>query len=234
MSRSRFPPTYLYQHEALYPPALCLHLADRAPATLTLRGNLNILCGKAHAPLVALFCSVQCSSALILETYELAGALRDAGVTVISGFHSPMEKECLAVLLRGTQPVIVCPARSIENMRLPADWKAALTQDRLLLVSPFEERLCRVTTERAQKRNEVVAALSDVILVAYAAPDSKTAHFCSTMLSWGKPLLALENKENIALLALGARPIRPESFSAHQELVTRTGAGNTTSKPTST
>lgn len=44
--------------------------------------------------------------------------LRDAGVTVIGEFHSPMEKECLNILLRGSQPIIVCPARSLENMRI--------------------------------------------------------------------------------------------------------------------
>src|SRR5216117_1807104 len=123
-----FDPICIGQHEALYPPALRFHLSDRAPTTITARGNLDILLGKVRAPKVALFCSVQCSSAIILQTYALARALRDAGVTVISGFHSPMEKECLILLLRGTQPVIVCPARSIEAMRLPADWKVALTQ----------------------------------------------------------------------------------------------------------
>src|SRR5437879_4678720 len=104
-----FDPFHIAQHDALYPPALRTYLAERAPATLTARGNLDVLRQKASDPLVALFCSVQCSGAIILQTYELARALRDAGVTIISGFHSPLEKECLDVLLDGTQPMIVCP-----------------------------------------------------------------------------------------------------------------------------
>lgn len=208
-----FAPVHIAQHGALYPPALRTYLNDRAPATITARGNLDILFGKAPAPLVALFCSVQCSSTVILQTYELARALRDARVTVISGFHSPMEKECLNVLLGGTQPVIICPARSIERLRLPADWKAALRQGRLLLLSPFAENQRRATTGRAQIRNEFVAALADAVLVAHAVPGGKTDQFCRGVLTWGKPLLALDNAENTDLWALGATPIQPEALT---------------------
>src|SRR3989441_1245322 len=196
----------LQQDDPAYPPTLREYCGDRAPTTLTALGNLDILQRKK----LALFCSVKCPGNLILQTYDLARALRDTGVTVISGFHSPMEKECLTLLLRGTQPVIVCPARSIEAMRLPADWKVALMQDRLLLLSPFEAKLRRATTGRARTRNEFVAALADALLVAHATPDGKTERFCRDVLAWGKPLLTLESSENAGLLALGARPIRPE------------------------
>ena len=57
--------------------------------------------------------------------YDLSRAMRDAGVPVIGGFQSPMEKECLRILLRGDQPVVVCPARGIENMRIPREWREA-------------------------------------------------------------------------------------------------------------
>jgi predicted Rossmann fold nucleotide-binding protein DprA/Smf involved in DNA uptake len=205
-----FDPLHIAQDDARYPSALRFHLGDRAPATLTVRGNLNILDDKIRPPLVALFCSVQCSNSIILQTYELARALRDAGVTVISGFHSPLEKECLLVLLHGSQPVIVCPARSIERRRLPADWKGALRQGRLVLLSPFEEKLRRATTTRARTRNQLVAALADALLIAHAAPGSKTERLCHDALGWGKLLLTLENIENAGLLALGARTVRPE------------------------
>jgi len=211
-----FAPFHIGQDEALYPTLLHFYLADRAPVTITARGNLDLLPRRGtarRAPTVALFCSVQCSSMIISQTYDLARALRDAGVTVISGFHSPMEKECLNILLDGTQPVVVCPARSIERMRLPADRKIALSQGRLLLLSPFAEKERRATTGRAQVRNEFVAALADVLLIAHATPGGKTDRFCRTMLTWGKPLLALENNENAHLFALGAVPIRPDSLT---------------------
>jgi predicted Rossmann fold nucleotide-binding protein DprA/Smf involved in DNA uptake len=199
----------LGQGDPSYPSALQLFLSDRAPTTLTALGNLDLLQRKK----LALFCSVKCPGNLILQTYDLTRALRDAGVTVIGGFHSPMEKECLALLLRGTQPVIVCPARSIDRMRLPTAWKAPLAEGRLLLLSPFAEKLRRVTTDLAQRRNEFVAALADEVFVAHAAPGSKTERFCRDVLAWGKSLLTLESDENAPLLALGAKPLRPESVS---------------------
>jgi hypothetical protein len=167
------------QEDSHYPSALLLLLGDRAPAMLAALGNLDILRQKK----LALFCSVKCPGNLILQTYDLARALRDAGVTVIGGFHSPMEKECLTVLLRGTQPVIVCLARSIEKMRTPSRWQAPLAESRLLLLSPFAEKLRRATADLARKRNGFVAALAEAIFVAHAAPGSKTERFCRDVLN---------------------------------------------------
>src|SRR5207244_7197156 len=78
-------------------------------------GKLQIL----EQPLLGFFCSTKCPGEVILQTYDLARALREAGIPMIGGFHTPMEKECLALLLRGTQPMVICPARSIAQMRLP-------------------------------------------------------------------------------------------------------------------
>jgi predicted Rossmann fold nucleotide-binding protein DprA/Smf involved in DNA uptake len=94
-----------------YPSALQQHLGKDPPDKITAIGNLDILRHKS----TAFFCSTKCPGDLIVKTYDIAQILRDAGMTVISGFHSPMERECLTILLRGTQPVIICPARSINN-----------------------------------------------------------------------------------------------------------------------
>lgn len=52
-----------------------------------------------------------------MQTLDLALALRDSAATVVGGFQSPVEQECLEILLRGERPVIVCPARSVEDAR---------------------------------------------------------------------------------------------------------------------
>ena len=82
----------------------------------------------------------------------------------IGGFHTPMEKECLAILLRGKQPVIICPARSLERMRLPSGWLPGLSEGRLLLLSPFEQKHKRLNAKLAAFRNEFVAACSPALL----------------------------------------------------------------------
>lgn len=87
--------------------------------------------------LLAFFCSARAPGAIILKVHDLAQAWRHTGPVLVSGFHSPVESEVLVVLLRGPQPVIVCPARGLERMRLKAQYKVPLAEGRLLLLSPF-------------------------------------------------------------------------------------------------
>ena len=82
---------------------------------IQITGDASIL----NRPKVALFCSVKCPGRLILETYDLAKRFRNEGILVISGFHSPMEQECLRILLRSPHPVIWCLARGMYR-RVPA------------------------------------------------------------------------------------------------------------------
>ncbi len=179
------------------------------PGPMSTLGDSGILkTGK-----LALFCSVKCPGEPIIMAYDLARALRDAGVTVISGFQSPIEKDCLTLLLRGKQPVIICPARSLHVMRLPATWKKAIEQDRLLLLSPFAERFRRPTVELTEKRNEFVASLADRVIFAHAEPGGKTEALAQRVISTGKPVFTLNSKENANLVALGARPMRVEEIA---------------------
>ena len=110
-------------------------LGGNVPSRLFAIGNPDILAK--HK--VGLFCSVRCPGDAILTAYDAARKLRDDGVTVVSGFHSPVEKECLRILLREKQSLIMCLARSMIKIRIPAGWRSALEARRLILLSPFEE-----------------------------------------------------------------------------------------------
>jgi len=157
--------------------------------------------------LLAFFCSSSCPGNLILDTYDLARELRGAGVTVVGGFHSPMEKECLELLLRGAQAMIVCPARGIRKMRIPKPWREPLEAGRLLVLSPFADTNRRVTAELAARRNRFVAQLADEVFVAHAAAESKTEAFCRELLASGKPVLTIDRPENRLLLEQGVEPL---------------------------
>ena len=165
------------------------------------RGNLRLL----EEPLTALFCSVRCPGDLILKTYDLARAMRDAGTPVIGGFQTPMEKECLRLLLRGTQPVVFCPARGIDNMRIPRDWRAPLKEGRFLVLSPFPSTQRRPTAELAARRNDLVADLARQVIIVHAAPGGKTEAFARKLAESGKPLLTLDSPANANLMEMGAR-----------------------------
>ena len=185
-----------------YPNRLRERLGNGAPQQLTALGNLNALQTK---PL-ALFCSRKCPGDLILKTYDLAQQWRDQGVTVIGGFHSPMERECLRILLRSPHPVIICPARGLPR-RIEPDFKRPLAEGRLLLLSAFPDSVRHATEETAHQRNRVVAALADRIFIAYAEPNSKTEFFCRELAASGKPLFTHSSPATANLVALGAKPV---------------------------
>jgi predicted Rossmann fold nucleotide-binding protein DprA/Smf involved in DNA uptake len=170
---------------AAYPAMLRSRLAEKAPAELTVLGDASLL----RARRTALFCSARTPGDAILRTHDAARHMRDEGRTVISGFHSPIEEECLRILLRGRQPVIACPARAIETMRVPTAIRAAFDAGRVLFLSPFTQRPVRITKDSAVRRNEVVAALADDAYFAYVEQGGGTARIARMLGEWGVPRL---------------------------------------------
>jgi predicted Rossmann fold nucleotide-binding protein DprA/Smf involved in DNA uptake len=177
-------------------------------------GNLALLA----EPSIGLICSRQCPGRLVNATYDLAQRWRDAQQPVIGGFHSPMEQECLRLLLRGAQPVIICPARSIEDYRIPGEWQPGLTAGRVLVLSPFTLDERRVTAELAERRNRFVADLAAEVFIAYAAPDSATLRFAESLAAVGTPLITHDAPENAALISLGARSVAVDDYAARTDL----------------
>lgn len=177
-------PVSLRPGDGRYPLILVDRLQSSAPEKISALGNLEIL----QKPKTALFCSSRCPGNAILVAYESAQMMRDTGVTVISGFHSPVEKECLKILLRGQQPIIICPARSLQAMRLPLEWREGIDLGRLLILSPFASRLGRATMMLAQMRNQFASALADEVFMPYASPGGRLEQITKQMWEWRIPV----------------------------------------------
>jgi len=191
-----------------YPLSLDAYLAGEAPNRLMALGNQVLLRQRS----LALFCSVRCPGSLILKSHDLAQQLRQANVPVISSFHSPIEKECLTILLRGRNPLILCPARSLVGLQLRAEWRAPLEQGRLLLLSPFAPGQRRPNTAMARQRNRLVGALAGAIFIAYAAPGGKTEQLCRDFITWGKPVYTFQSETTAHLIELGIKPVEMEEL----------------------
>ena len=116
--------------DAQGPTRLRERLGHAAPCELSTLGNMALLV----LPKTALFCSARCPGSAILRAYDQAAQWRDAGRCIISGFHSPVQQECLHILLRGTPPVIICPARTLPK-HIPAEWQRPLDAGRLLILT---------------------------------------------------------------------------------------------------
>ena len=188
-------------------PTALRRCSDRGnPPVVTMQGSPGLLDG----PLLGFFCSVRSPGDAILKTYDLARELRSTDLTIIGGFHSPMEKELLDLLLRGTACVIVCPARGLGNMGIPKGWKKPIAEGRLLLLSFFDDRIRRPTLSLANTRNNYIATLADRLLIAHAERGGKTEELCKDALASGKPVFTLDSPDNAYLAELGTVPIAAE------------------------
>lgn len=159
-------PQSLFQDDSVYPYRLIQRLGADAPKSITVVGSVAPL----STPMSAFLCSKETPGATILKAFDQAAAWRDAGRCVISGFHSPLEQQCLDILLRGKQPVVMALARGLGALKLPTVQSKALKDGRLTVISQFPPTEKRATRDLAHQRNRFVVALADEVVFAFVSP----------------------------------------------------------------
>jgi hypothetical protein len=122
----------------------------------------------------AFLCSQKVPASVVLKCYDWAIEQRKAGKCVISGFHSQLEKDVLHYLLKGTQPIIVALARGLKQ-KIEPELQEAMDKGRLLIITPFEEKIKRVTEETSAIRNSMMIELADEVTVGFASKGGKLA-----------------------------------------------------------
>ena len=178
-------------------------LGDDAPSVLHVVGDASCL----STIELALLCSVSCPGSVIIKTFDAIRDIRDAGIVVAGGFHSPMERDCLHFLLRGPQHVVLSPAHGIESLSVDCDEQAALNEGRLIAVSVFDADVLRPTPQAAARRNQFVAATADILLVPHAVAGGKAEHEVQQAIARGQRVLTFDDRENSHLVAQGAIPV---------------------------
>lgn len=187
--------------DLLYPAALTV--GNKPPAALQTIGNQQLLATSKTAVL----CSRTCPGEVILRVYDLARRLRNSDLTFIGGFHTPVERDFLHHLLAGSCKLILCPARTLEGMRLPTDWRKAMDAGRLLLLSAFTADSQRRQSARlAERRNELVMALADQVLLLHVAPGSHTERLGQQASQREKLVLTSEADTNAIFEKLNGSP----------------------------
>lgn len=135
----------------------------KSPLIASQLGNAAIL----DLPLTAFLCSRRVPADAVLRCYDWAIAQREAGNAVISGFHSPLEKDVLRYLLKGKQPVVLALARGMKQ-----NWEQtilnALEEGRLLIITPFSAQVRRASEDTAAVRNDLMIRLAKQVVVGYA------------------------------------------------------------------
>jgi hypothetical protein len=186
-----------------YPKCVSRRLGACAPSVLHVVGDGSFL-GTIE---LALLCSVSCPGSVIIKTFDAIRDIRDAGIVVAGGFHSPMERDCLHFLLRGQQHVVLSPAHGIDNLCIGGDEQAALRDGRLIVVSVIEVDVLRATPEAAVRRNQFVSATADILLVPYAVAGGKVEREVQQAIARGQTVLTFDDNENSHLIVHGAIPV---------------------------
>ena len=118
----------------------------------------------------AFLCSRKVPASIVLKCYDWAIQQREEGNCIISGFHSQIEKDVLHYLLKGNQPIILVLARGLKQ-KVEKEFIEPLEKGRLLIITPFEEKVKRVTTETAKVRNQMMIELADNITIGFASEE---------------------------------------------------------------
>jgi len=118
----------------------------------------------------AFLCSRKITASAVLKCYDWAIEQREKGNCVISGFHSKLEKDVFHYLAKGEQPIILALPRGLKTKWEP-ELKELLEQNRLLLVSPFEIKVRRITKETSAIRNQLMVELADEIVIGFKNPN---------------------------------------------------------------
>lgn len=107
-------------------------------------------------PATAFLCSTRCPGDKVLEAYEWARRQCDTGGTVISGFHTPVEKDVLAILARRGANIILATARDLPKT-VAKELKPAWEEKRLMILSPFGYgKVTRPSRDSCSLRNRFV------------------------------------------------------------------------------
>lgn len=156
---------------------------------------------------VAFFCSQVCPGDVILNAQDWANARHPDSVPTIGGFHTTVEREVLRILLRGNSRLILCLANSVEGYRRSPTLRAAESEGRAIVISPFPARQKRTTAKTADERNRYIIGRADSVLVAHASAGGKTEALAQSVVEGGKKLFTFKSRHNANLVAMGALEI---------------------------
>jgi predicted Rossmann fold nucleotide-binding protein DprA/Smf involved in DNA uptake len=104
--------------------------------------------------------------------------------------------------------VILCPAKSVHNLRMGKEARKAMADGRLLVLSFFGDEIRRASSSEALIRNDMVTALTEAILVPHAAENGKAWTAIRKALENGQMIFTFEDEANTDLIASGAKAYR--------------------------
>lgn len=112
---------------------------------------------------IGFLASRKISTSAVLPTLDWAVEIsKRSDISVVSGFHSRLEKDVLKFLIQGKCGIIIVLARGMYR-KLPKVYEEAMNENRLLIIALEKDTATRVSEYTAHRRNEYVINISDLM-----------------------------------------------------------------------
>ena len=129
---------------------------------------------------IGYFASSKIASLSVLPTLDWAAEIaKREDVAIISGFHSKLEREVLNYLLKGKCGIICVLARGIYK-QIPAKYKEAFHNNRILFISLESDKTLNYGREQAARRNEFIASTADELVFSSVTTESSLFELTQT------------------------------------------------------
>lgn len=151
-------------------------------------GNIDLL----KLSKTAFLCSRKIPASIVLKCYDWAINQREQGNCIISGFQSQIEKDVLHYLLKGNQPIVLALARGLKK-KIEPEFVKPIEEGRLLIISPFNDEVKRITEQTAMVRNKMMIELAEKIVVGYV---TKGGLLEEILKETNKPILEIANTQS--------------------------------------
>lgn len=131
---------------------------------------------------------------LILDKIDTLDELEE---TLMSGWHSPIEKEIHLYLVHKSIPHIHVEAKGLPFV------DCALGGEKVLFITHCSEKVNRIDRENALKRNKLVCELADKLIIPWLDPKGETFKMVRKVCDQ-KQVFVFDSEENGILLEAGA------------------------------
>jgi predicted Rossmann fold nucleotide-binding protein DprA/Smf involved in DNA uptake len=143
-----------------YPKAIKAHLKHKSPALFFGIGNPALL----NKPAIGFVGSRDCTPQDTQATHEYVQAINQMGYQVVSGAAKGVDSEAMLASINSGYSAIGIMAESIFRASASGQWRQALRENRLVLISPFYPE-ASFSPENAMARNKYIYMLSAATLV---------------------------------------------------------------------
>lgn len=155
-------------------------------------GNTELL----TSSITGFLCSRTVASKAILPCLDWAVEIaKDENATVMSTFHSPIEREVLSFLLQGKCNIIIVLARSLYKT-IPQELQPALDTNRLLILSLTSQP--RISRQSAFLCNKYICENSHSLTFGFLSPSSSLYPIYEEAIHSGKDVNVLSMNKHMS------------------------------------